>query len=299
MHDKYSTLIANQVWHVFRQQNSNNLNTITMENDYEKMKQVRVSSEKKSAEKTFEEIDALLSPGINLDKPSVVKPTKPKVVGVTVNQLAKFIDATTSVKTRITRTAKFPPEESFFWYGKAKSAIPKALLYQDSKYVHDKIGSIDPGSENGDFRKNNARLTKLALQKFLKMSIPIELKNKSLTELKIEKKPFYINGVEVRVNPELLFTCVVNGQEVVGAVKLNLGKTKPFTSIRSKIVARIIQRYLKKNVAKEGQLVLPEYCFCLDVFANTIVSAGKTVGPESKKINDATLEFQKIWNSIN
>ncbi len=82
----------------------------------------------------------------------------------------------------------------------------------------------------------------------------------------------------------------------MGGVKIHISKNKPFDLQKSKIVASTISTFLKSEIADNETKVLPELCFCIDVFSERITSANQTDESTLIEITETCKEIKQAWN---
>lgn len=147
-------------------------------------------------------------------------------------------------------------------------------------------------------QERDKRVSLEAMERFIEMKLPSIIKNIDYEVIKPKVKSTFISDVEIIVAPDLIIKGHLNGKTVIGAVKIHISKENTFDLQQSKIVAYTIAKYLDKEIAKDGIIVLPELCFCIDVFGDRIISAKECDTQVDKKILEICREIKRLWTTI-
>jgi len=137
------------------------------------------------------------------------------------------------------------------------------------------------------------------LNKYLNMTIPLEYRELKKTVLQPVTTSLLYNNIEIKVKAELVFrTTDSNGSTIIGACKYNNAKTEPHLTPKGmSIVSALLYMYLEKHVAKEGEIVVPELCMCLDVFQGKFRTAPTGSDVPNRVMRRIAEEFIAHWNS--
>ena len=216
---------------------------------------------------------------------------------ISINPLAEFTKATDAGKKRIIRQQKEPNPIRVSWYQLAKSRMKKFLITKgDYSTIEDAIDNLK-GRKNLNRKQTIDRQVSLeALERFVKIQIPNVLKEDDITFCKISTKNFRLNGIEVIVSPEIIFSVLRNGKKHYGAIKLRVSKTKPFDSDQQTLIASLIYEYLKQNIDDAESIIEPDLCISLDVFGGGF----KTLSASNINYLTSNIhyleEVKKYWN---
>lgn len=219
---------------------------------------------------------------------------------ISINQLVDFSKGSESKKKRIIRDQKKPDKFKISWYQTPRASIKKCLSNNgDRNYIIDGLERLKNKITDPDKPRQlqNKSASIKAMQSFLRVEIPKILKNHKLTLIKKPKtKSFFVDGVEILVSPDLIFTMEYKGKVYMGGMKIHLSKGNIFEPRESKIVAAVIQSYLE-SISKEYKAeVLPELCMSLDVFDERIVSSPVEVEKYLDKIKFICNEVKRYWH---
>ena len=217
---------------------------------------------------------------------------------ISINPLVDFSKGTEAKKRRIVRDSKNPPILRVGWYQTPRACIKKSLS---------KNGNNQPIIQGLEKLKNrivtkpqqiNNKLSSLeAMRKFLNVEIPEILKNHDLTLIKKRTiKSTFINGVEVLVSPDIVFTIDYNGEKYIGGVKIHLSKGNVFDLYESKMVATVLYKHISEIASIYGAKPLSDICFSIDVFGERIVSASKKPKKILSKMYKICNEVKQFWN---
>jgi hypothetical protein len=218
---------------------------------------------------------------------------------LSINQLAYFSRATDSGKKRIIKEQLSPNPVKVFWYQLPKARMKKCLTSNgDLQPIYDGI-NILMNKKPIKKRQNDDRLASIeALQRFVQLKLPTVMKSINYTIIKPDSTSLTIADVEIIVAPDLVVKGILNGKTVIGGIKFHISKNKPFDYNQSVYVASIIHQYLKTHIAKEGEFVLPELCFSLDVFGDRIVPAPANTKKILSEVEETCISVKKAWVTI-
>lgn len=218
---------------------------------------------------------------------------------ISINQLAEFSTGTTATKRRIVNQQIKVDKRLVPWYQQAKSSI-RIYLRNVSTYT-----AIDTGIEilrrkqpQTDRQKIDQKVSIEALEKIRSLKIPKILLAMDYEFIKPGVKTLTIEGVDIIIAPDAVIKANFKGKTVYGAVKIHISKGKPFDQSQAQCVATLLHKYLSTVVANKNEIVLPELCFCLDVFSDRVVGAAEKQGRVINEIKDYCLEVKRIWSTL-
>lgn len=228
-----------------------------------------------------------------------LKVSKMRGCNISLNQLADFSQSSDAKKRNIIKQQKTPNSFKIAYYQLAKARIKKTMANKgDIQPVLDGINELK-GKAVTKPRQVNDRIVSLdALQRFVGIQIPSLLKDYDYKILKnVESKSIFIRGVEVIVSPDLIIEIVINGKKYLGAIKTHIAKGNAFDVKQQLYVASTLHKYLKTEVAKKGELVLPELCISIDVFGYGIVTSPVDISNKIKDIEVMCDEIRNLWDA--
>lgn len=218
---------------------------------------------------------------------------------ISINQLAEFSIGTAASKRRIIKQQIKVDKRLVPWYQRAKSTI-RSYLQDVSNY-----DAIDTGIEVlrkrqplTDRQKIDQKVSVEALEKLRLLTLPKLLTTLEYRLIKPTSKTIEISGVDLKIAPDVVIQANYRGRVIYGAVKIHISKSKPFDQNQAQYVATLLQKYLSTVIATQDEMVLPELCFCLDVFSDRVVSASESSGRIINEIKVYCLEVKKIWDSL-
>lgn len=217
-----------------------------------------------------------------------------------LNQFVSFVDATESIQKGIVKGQKYPPKEKFFYYQTSNASISKSILQSDTKPLYSGIDKLKNSSPIGTQKIRNKVNSIEAIESFLKMKLPEDFTILDKEKYAYLNEPLRVFGVWVKVTPNVIFKTKIKDQIVIGAIKLHSAKTSHFNKLRMKIVAHLLKKFLERLLKdnKDGHLILPKYCLCVDVFAQSLESAPVGTDEPNLKLERASLEYIKKWGEI-
>ncbi|MDD7913593.1 hypothetical protein [Polaribacter ponticola] len=216
---------------------------------------------------------------------------------ISINQFVDFSKGTDSKKKRIIRQQKEPNKFMISLYQTPRASIKKSLsnngdknpIIEGLQRLKDKV-PIKPR------QVLNKTISIEAIQRYMKIKIPKILKSHKLDIIKKpEIKSIFIEGVEILVSPDVIFTMVYDNEKYIGGIKIHISKRNVFELEDSKKVSFLIEKYLKVIEDKYQAKVLPELCFSLDVFDGRMIDAPKNKLFYIEKIKETAREIKSFW----
>lgn len=219
---------------------------------------------------------------------------------ISINQLATFSKVTEARKKAIVKQQKNPPPILVGRYVMAKARITKAISSGgDIIPILEGIEELKQRNPDTSWKKNDKTVSIDAMERYIKMSLPVILKENKYEILPKQKiRSFFVSDVEILVSPDLIIKVLIDDKWYLGGLKLHVSKSELFDNHQSKYVATCIYQYLDLIFEDDKIIVLPELCFSLDVFANSIISAPKKVEKTLEEIENMCLEIKKIWPNV-
>jgi len=216
---------------------------------------------------------------------------------LSINPLAEFVSAKPGRKNAIIRQKKYPNNFIPMWYRSARSSMQKYFkMGQSFDEILDGISRLQNKNPSSDFQRSNTKNSIEALRKFLELQFPDNFRNIKCSFLNVEEKNFYINGVQVRVAPDIVLRIQKNGQNVIGGIKFHISKSSKFTYESAKCAATGLKLFLQETVAKDDEVVDPSYCLSVDVFGERVVQAPDNHDRYLKLLESACDEFKTMLN---
>ncbi|UAM96935.1 hypothetical protein K8354_11440 [Polaribacter litorisediminis] len=217
---------------------------------------------------------------------------------ISINPLVDFSKGTDAKKRRIVKDSKNPPVLRVGWYQTPRACIKKSLSENgNNQPIIQGLEKLKNRIVSKPQQINNKLSSLEAMRKFLNVEIPEILKNHDLTLIKKRTiKSTFINGVEVLVSPDIVFTIDYKGEKYIGGVKIHLSKGSIFDLNESKMVATILHKHITEIASKYNAKPLTDICFSIDVFGETIVSASKKPEKILSKMYKICDEVKHFWN---
>ncbi len=217
---------------------------------------------------------------------------------ISLNQFVDFSQATENGKKRIIAQQLRPDKLKITWYQTPKARVKKYFeLHGDLNPIKDGISTLMKKVPKNKKDEDNRRTSIEALERFVEMKLPSIFNQVNYSVVKPTNKSVAISEVEVKVAPEIIIKGNLEGKVVLGAIKIHISKNKPFDYNRAQVVASIIFKYLKNVIAVDDEIVLPELCFCLDIFAGRIVSAPENLDVIDVEIVNICNDIKRIYNA--
>lgn len=216
---------------------------------------------------------------------------------ISINQFVDFSKGTDSKKKRIIRQQKEPNKFMVSLYQTSRASIKKSISNNgDIKPIIDGLERLKGKTPIKPRQILNKTVSIEAIQRYMKITIPKILKNHKIDIIKKpEIRSIIIEGVEILVSPDVIFTMIYNGEKYIGAVKIHISKRNVFKLQDSKTVSFLIEEYLKSIQDKYKAKTLSELCFSLDVFDGTMITAPENKEFFLEKIKEIAEEVKFLW----
>lgn len=215
---------------------------------------------------------------------------------LSINQLAEFSRSTEKGKLRIIKQQIVPNKFLVPWYQTTKSKIKKFFETKgDTQPILDGINQLMVKKPENNRQLIDKKVSIEALQKFIDFKLPTILNGIDYQIVKPKTKSVQISGLDVIVAPEVVVKGKLNGKTVWGGLKIHISKTKPFSYKESRCVAACVYKFINDVVAEEGDIVLPEMCFSLDVFGERLLSSKDGYEESMTDIIQICQEVLEIW----
>nr|WP_321454199.1 hypothetical protein [uncultured Carboxylicivirga sp.] len=216
---------------------------------------------------------------------------------ISVNQLADFSKATPRGKERIIHQQKYPSKLKVFWYQKAKARIKKSLSEGgDLTPVYKGIQEILRKKPDNKRQLSDKNVSIEALERYIQMGIPKILKDINYQIIKPKENWFIIDDVKLIVAPDVVFTGLMDGIPVIGAIKIHISKTKPFEINQASIVATSIRNFLEQKDEFKAFKVHPGLCMSIDIFGERVIAAKEHENKTISDIKKLCQEIKELWD---
>jgi len=215
---------------------------------------------------------------------------------ISVNQFAEFSKATPARKATIVKQQIEVNKFLIPWYQLAKGRIKK--YFYNTKDIEPILSGIETLKTKQITKKRQILDRKVsieALERVVKLQIPDLLKSIHYNIVKSEEKSIYVEDVLINISPEIIIRAELNGKVCYGGLKIHVAKGKLFDQVQSSYVSLLLKKYIEKHVAGEDEMVIPELCFCLDVFSDRLTPAPFEQSMYNEDIKAFCNELKRIW----
>lgn len=217
------------------------------------------------------------------------------VAHISLNQFAEFSTATKAAKARIIKQQIKADKLLIPWYQGAKGSIKKYLKdVNDFAPIETELERQKTRSIETKRQRTDREVSIQALQRLIEMNLSRLFGNINYEVVKLEVKSIVVNGVQINISPEIVIKATIDGKVMYGGVKIHICKTKPFDLQQCNYVAILLHDFLLK-ITGEDEHVLPQFCICIDVFGDRIVSAKEKHIKESREIRNICNEILEMW----
>ncbi len=219
---------------------------------------------------------------------------------ISINSLTEFVGASDLKKRRIIKDQKKVDMLKVIWYKTVKSALPKYVKSGfDITILEEAIRYLRGFDQSTNNRKSNVINSITAIESFVEMNFTKNLPNVNYHFYdKLEKKDYELNGVLVRVTPDVVFDWIEDGNRNIGAIKFHFGKSKELDVLTGRLRSSLVCDFLRKSIASKNDIVSPQYCFCVDVFHAKIFRAPNVISFDIELLKKSCKEINVLWNAV-
>ena len=217
---------------------------------------------------------------------------------ISLHPLTEFVDATPAKKRRIVKEQKKANIFTAPLYRTVKAVIPKFFYKEfDISVITDAIDRLQKSDQSTDWKKNNVANSILALRHFIDMQFPKEFAKIHCKFLpKLECKECSLGDIIVRVAPDVVFRWTIGGKKYIGGIRFHIGKSKPLNYKTARLRASMLSYFLANYIAEHDEIVNNQYCFCVDVIHENIVSAPVDISKDMQTLQNACDEIATLWD---
>ncbi|KIA96238.1 hypothetical protein OC25_03950 [Pedobacter kyungheensis] len=217
---------------------------------------------------------------------------------ISLNQFIEAGQATPRGKARIVEQQLNVNKLLTPWYQLAKNRMK--VYFRDvakTGVLKQALDDLKNKVPKDDKAKNNITVSIEAIHKVMEMGFEHILVN-GYEVLFPDQKNIEIEGININVNPELVYRYVEDGVVKIGALKFHVSKSKPFGLQQSKSIANILRIYLQEKVVGPGEVVDSTLCWAYDVFGERLVHADDNVMVTAAEAKELCKELAKIYHEI-
>lgn len=220
--------------------------------------------------------------------------TKPKI---SVNKLGEYITSSPTRRKSIVQNQKNPSNFIVARYTETREAYVNYIISKLDKSVMDNAKeTLVAKQTSSDFQANDKATSIEALACFESISFP-DLSNFEVSRFDGSAK-IDISGVDVSINPDLIFRGVYRGKNIIGAIKLHIIKTAPLNEEARKTVATILHQFVEDILKTDDETAPVEFTFSIDIFAHKCEKAPKSYKKRRTDVQAACEEYALWWEKI-
>lgn len=217
---------------------------------------------------------------------------------ISINPLCDFVVGSTRKKASIIRSQKQPSTFMVARYRTAKTRMSKffknGFSYQD---IISGINDLQAKHCVTEFQKSDRRTSIEALRLFLELQFPNKFKELKCSFSTDKRKELDFSGVSIIVAPDLILRWEENGQKYIGGIKFHISKSNIFDYNKASFAAGLINLYLKDVVAAPDEMVVDDFCLCVDVFGTRICSTPQNKNTFIETLENACREIKNLWEA--
>jgi hypothetical protein len=219
---------------------------------------------------------------------------------ISVNELAKFINAKAARQRAILRDQKFPGEFKGMYYKESTQAISTCIAsnLENTSVLDRAVQALEQQTPDkiGTQRRLDSNID--AIQTFSAMLDEIDLKGATPSLGPNVASPLMIRNVRVSVRPEILLKGTGKSKiDLVGGLKLHFSRTNSLGDDGAGYVSAVLQEHAKTHQANDGDAFGP-YCCVVDVGRQMMCPGVKAVINRMKDVEAACTNIFALWPSI-
>jgi hypothetical protein len=221
-------------------------------------------------------------------------------IKISVNKLGEYMTADPSRRKRIIADQKKPKGFIVNRYSIARRAIVDYFVHQrgDKREIERLMQSLIFEKYDTDFKRSDCILSIEALSVFKNnVTFNEDVFNFNFEKFKnFESNRLDVSGVSVSIRPEVIISGKMRGKPFIGAIKIHFSKTNPLDKEAGSFISTLLYQYLIETYP--DMKVRHDFCFSLDVFSSTIITAPKNYARKWAQIKDACEEIKIRWNYL-
>lgn len=219
---------------------------------------------------------------------------------ISINPFAEFITSTSEAKKLgIIKQSKKHVTFIVAPYRTARTRMQKFFKNGfDKSEILNGISLLQTRNPLTDYSKRDVKNSIEALRQFLTIQFPPSLGKLKCSFSSAEEKEVTVNGVRIKVAPDLIIRWEEKGQKYIGAVKFHISKSGQFDIETSTFAAIGIHQLLEKKVKAPDEIVHPLYCLSVDIFACRVTSVPRRMVQFKNRFLHACLELKLLWNKV-
>lgn len=220
---------------------------------------------------------------------------------ISLNKLGEYLITTSPARRRrIIVDQKTPPAVKAARYRHADE--PLGHFFQsggDPAPVHAAVARLRSDRSGSDWVVNDRCSTADALDEFLLIRDRLPMQAVTYVRPPSSLAVAEIEGVRVSIAPQFLLRFKHRGVACVGALKFHFPKaaSSSLEQRGGEYVATLLHRWLSANVPV-GCKAVPSFCFSVDVFRRSVVSAPSSTSRRMEDIEAACEEISAHWQKL-
>ena len=221
---------------------------------------------------------------------------------ISVNKLGEYIVCRAARQRALLRQRKYPDPDFKLgtFHREAMDAIQQYLASGaiDPRTIENTLNSLNQRAPTkiGSIRRIDSNIDRL--ESFGEMLDDIDLKTAD-AEIGSNVRKMKVSGVEISVRPEIILRGVgPKGQELVGAMKLQMTAETHFNTEAAGYVSALVQEYCRRFLTRGDEIVHAPYCQVIDVGNETVHSGVKATTRRMRDIEAACQNISDLWPSV-
>jgi hypothetical protein len=218
-----------------------------------------------------------------------------------ITKLACFHEVKNGQLNSIVRSTKYEGDGGYPWYHYAFTIVKVWLESGSSTSLQEGVLQLGNTVPNPDDWRDplNIKYSKAAVESLLNTNLPLKFRS---TKKLISKSPnrFSYQGIDLKASsPSIfIFTCIVNGESLVGGFILHCAKEQPLKKGDLGVSAHLMNLYLKEHFESEEVQTPEELCIAIDVNTKEFSEAFSATSVPAWRIKKMVAEFKQRWKLL-
>ncbi|GAB4018403.1 hypothetical protein GCM10028808_52860 [Spirosoma migulaei] len=219
--------------------------------------------------------------------------SKPRI---SVNKLGEYVTASPTRRKSIVQNQKNPDNFIVARYTEARQAYIDFVVSKfDASIITNARESLTAKQTTSDFQANDKSSSIESLDCYNNITFP-SIANFDISQF-VGNGKIDIAGVDVSVNPDIIFRGTHKGKSIVGAIKFHIIKATLNEDAR-KTVATILHQFVEEIIRAEDEIAPVEFTLCIDIFSHKTESAPKSYKRKRTDVQAACEEYALWWDKV-
>lgn len=213
---------------------------------------------------------------------------------MSINQMAEFVDASERGKRSIVRKQKKPSTFRVARYATVRASIKNYCKNGfDGTILQQGLTKLQTKTPLSKWAISEKECSIKAIRNFIQSHFPQRFGRVKCSFFAPTEKQMRFDQLTIIIAPDLIFRWEENGIHYIGCMKLRIKKESADFGVYRRI-ASLLAFYLKR-IASEGEVVVNDYCLCINVMDDNITPAPKNIESDITDLQEAGEQIVELW----